>query len=109
MATDNSIKIHQYQDGGKAVLIDFGKGKIGIGLHDNSVNSLGVVLQELKEPKEIGAFLTKEERQENFENPVNELDVILSFPNVKSIDNFIETLKIYRQKVFFPNVKTRSA
>lgn len=37
------------------------------------------------------------------------LEVILGFPDVKSIDNFIETLKIYRQKVFFPNAKTRSA
>ena len=55
----------------------------------------------------LGLFLTKEEREDNFKKPANPLEVVLVFTDVKAIDNFIETLKIYRQKVFFPNVRTR--
>ena len=109
MATDNSIKIHKFQDGKEAIVVEFGFGKIGIGLDDNCASNLTVHLQELKEAKDMGAFLKREEIEDNFNNPANPLEVILGFPDVKSIDNFIETLKIYRQKVFFPNVRTRSA
>lgn len=104
---NNSIKVHQYEDGNKAVVVEFGLGKIGIGLDADNKRTLCVHLQELNEAKEIGAFLTQEEREDNFKNVSNPLEVILGFPDVKSIDNFIDTLKIYRQKVFFPNVRTR--
>lgn len=107
--SEKGIHIHKFQDGNEAVVVEFGFGKIGIGLDDNCARNLAVRLQELKEPKEMGAFLTQEEREDNFNNPANPLEVILGFPDVKSIDNFIETLKIYRQKVFFPNARTRSA
>lgn len=107
--SEKVIHIHKFQDGNEAVVVEFGFGKIGIGLEDNRARNLAVHLQELNKPKDMGAFLTREEQDYNFNNPANPLEVILGFPDVKSIDNFIETLKIYRQKVFFPNAKTRSA
>lgn len=107
--SEKAIHIHKFQDGNEAIVVEFGFGKIGIGLDDNCVRNLAVHLQELIAPKDVGAFLTREELDDNFKKPANPLEVILGFPDVKSIDNFIETLKIYRQKVFFPNVRTRSA
>lgn len=107
--SEKGIHIHKFQDGNEAVVVEFGFGKIGIGLDNNSCRNLAVRLQELNEPKDMGAFLTREEREDNFNNPANPLEVILGFPDIKAIDNFIETLKIYRQKVFFPNARTRSA
>lgn len=107
--SEKVIHIHKFQDGNEAVVVEFGFGKIGIGLEDNRAHNLAVHLQELNEPKDMGAFLTREEQDDNFNNPANPLEVILDFPDVKSIDNFIETLKIYRLKVFFPNARTRSA
>ena len=106
---EKGIHIHKFHDGNEAVVVEFGSGKIGIALDKNCELKLAVHLQELKEAKEMGAFLTREEREDNFKNPANPLEVILGFPDVKAIDNFIETLKIYRQKVFFPNARTRSA
>jgi hypothetical protein len=106
---ENVIKEKKFDDGNKAVIVEFGTGKIGIGLGEEGKRSVFVHLQELNEPKDMGAFLTREEREDNFNNPANPLEVILGFPDLKSIDNFIETLKIYRQKVFLPNVRTRSA
>ena len=105
--SENGIHIHKFQDGNEAVVVEFGSDKIGIGLDDNCARNLAVHLQELNEPKDIGAFLTREEREDNFKNPANPLEVILGFPDLKSVDNFIETLKIYRQNVFFPNSRTR--
>ena len=107
--SEKGICIQKFQDGNEAVVVEFGFGKIGIGLDNNCARNLAVHLQELNEPKERGAFLTREELEDNFNDPANPLEVILGFPDVKSIDNFIETLKIYRQKVFFPNARTRSA
>lgn len=107
--SEKGIHIHKYDDGNEAVVVKFGSGKIGIGLDKNCALNLAVHLQELKEAKEMGAFLKQEERDDNFNDPANPLEVILGFPDVKSIDNFIETLKIYRQNVFFPNARTRSA
>lgn len=107
--SEKRIYIHKYEDGNEAVVVEFGFGKIGIGLDDNCARNLAVHLQELNEPKDMGAFLTREELEDNFNNPANPLEVILGFPDLKSVDNFIETLKIYRQKVFFPNARTRSA
>lgn len=105
--SEKTIKYRKFQDGNEAVIVEFGLGKIGIGLGAESEYSLCVHLQELNEAKEVGAFLTREERDDNFKNIANPLEVILGFPNVQAIDNFIETLKIYRQKVFFPNARTR--
>ena len=107
--SEKGIYIQKYDDGNEAIVVKFGSGKIGIGLDKNSLFHLVVHLQELKKPKEMGAFLTREELEDNFNDPANPLEVILGFHDVKSIDNFIETLKIYRQKVFFPNARTRSA
>lgn len=105
--SEKVIHIHKYQDGNEAVVVEFGFGKIWIGLDDKRARTLAVRLQELREAKDMGAFLTREEREENFKKPANPLEVILYFPDVKAIDNFIEILKIYRQKIFFPNVRTR--
>ena len=107
--SEKGIHIHKFQDGNEAVVVEFGIGKIGIGLDKNCALNLAVHLQELKEAMDMGAFLTREEIDDNFKKPANPLEVILGFPDVKSIDNFIETLKIYRQKVFFPNARTRRA
>lgn len=105
--SEKGIYIHKFQDGNEAIVVEFGFGKIGIGLDDNCARNLAVHLQELNEAKYVGAFLTREEREDNFNNPANSLEVILGFPDVKAINNFIETLEIYRQKVFFQNVRTR--
>lgn len=107
--SEKGIHIHKYEDGNEAIVVEFGSGKIGIGLDKNCQFNLAVHLQELKEAMDMGAFLTREEIDDNFKKTANPLEVILGFPDVKSIDNFIETLKIYRQKVFFPNARTRSA
>lgn len=101
------INIHKYEEGYEDVIVEFGSGKIGIGLASECQRNMIVRLQELNKAKDVVAFFTEEERKDNFKNPANPLDVVLVFPDVKSIDNFIETLKIYRQKVFFPNVRTR--
>ncbi|MDY6387801.1 MAG: hypothetical protein SPL21_10040 [Fibrobacter sp.] len=101
------INIHKYEEGNEDVIVEFGLGKIGIGLASESQRNMIVRLQELNKAKDVGAFLTAEERDDNFKNTANPLEVVLVFPDVKSIDNFIETLKIYRQKVFFPNARTR--
>ncbi len=101
------INIHKYEEGNEDVIVEFGSGKIGIGLASESQRNMIVRLQELNKANDVGAFLTKEEREDNFKKPANPLEVVLVFTDVKAIDNFIETLKIYRQKVFFPNVKTR--
>ncbi len=107
--SEKGISIHKFQDGNEAVVVMFGYGKIGIGLDKNSLFHLTVHLQELKEAKEVGKYLTREERESNYKEPANSIEVVLGFPDVKSVDNFIETLKIYRQEVFFPNARTRSA
>ena len=97
------INILKHEDGKETVIVEFGLGKIGIGLLSDSESQRNMVvhLQELKEAKDVGAFLTAEERDYNFKNAANSLEVALDFPDVKAIDNFIEALKIYRQKVFF--------
>lgn len=105
--SEKVIKNHKYQDGNEAVVVEFGSGKIGIGLGSECKRNMVVHLQELNEAKDIGVFLSAEERDDNFNNVANPLEVILIFPDVKVIDNFIETLKIYRQRVFFPNARTR--
>lgn len=108
--SEKGINILKHEDGNETVIVEFGLGKVGIGLlsESESQRNMVVCLQELNEAKDVGAFLTAEERDYNFKNAANPLEVVLDFPNVKAIDNFIETLKIYRQKVFFPNVRTRT-
>lgn len=107
--SEKVINILNHEDGIETVVVEFGSGKVGIGLLSESESQRNMVvrLQELNEAKDVGAFLTEEERNNNFNNATNPLEVALAFPNVKAIDNFIETMKIYRQKVFFPNVRTR--
>lgn len=107
--SEKVINILKHEDGIETVIVEFGLGKIGIGLlsESESQSNMVVRLQELNKAKDVGAFLTAEERDDNFKNVANPLEVVLDFPNVKAIDNFIETLKIYRQKVFFPNARTR--
>ena len=101
------INIHKYEEGNEDVIVEFGSGKIGISLASESQRNMIVRLLELNKAKDVGAFLTAEERDDNFKKNANPLEVVLVFPDVKAIDNFIETLKIYRQKFFFPNVRTR--
>lgn len=101
------IKMHKYEDGNEAVVVKFGLGKIGTGLAPTSYGTLVVQLNELNKPKKLGAFLTPEEIEDNFKNAVNPLEVRLCFPDVKSVENFIETLKIYKMKAFYPNARTR--
>lgn len=107
--SETVINILKHEDGNETVIVAFGLGKIGIGLlsESESQRNMVVYLQELNEAKDVGVFLTAEERNDNFKNVANPLEVALAFPDVKAIDNFIDTLKIYRQKVFFPNVRTR--
>ena len=107
--SEKGISIHKFQDGNEAVVVEFGFGKIGIGLDEKSSFNLAVHLQELNKAKEVGEYLTQEERESNYKEPANSIEVILGFPDVKSVDNFIETLKVYRQQAFFPNARTRSA
>lgn len=107
--SEKGIHIHKYDDGNEAVVVKFGSGKIGIGLDGESGFNLAVHLQELNKAKEVGEYLTQEDRESNYKEPANSIEVILGFPDVKSIDNFIETLKIYRRQAFFPNARTRSA
>ena len=58
----NSIYVHLYEDGNKAVIVEFGTGSIGIGLGSEKTKGLPIHLQELNELKKIGEFLTEEER-----------------------------------------------
>lgn len=95
----NSIYVHRYEDGYNAVIVEFGTGSIGIGLGSEKTKGLPIHLQELNELKKIGEFLTEEERLKNFEYPKNPIEVILYFPNEESVDNFIDTLKIYKNSM----------
>lgn len=93
------IYVKQYPDETKAVVVEFGLGAVGIGL-GNTNESLCVHLQELQAPTKIGRFLTPDERESLYKNPANPLEVILSFPDARSIDNFIETLSLYKKSLF---------
>lgn len=48
--SEKRIHIHKFQDGNEAIVVEFGFGKIGIGLEDNCARNLAVHLQELNEP-----------------------------------------------------------
>lgn len=95
------VYVRQYADGTKAVVVEFGLGAVGIGL-GNANESPCVHLQELHAPTEMGRFLPPEERESLYKNPANPLEVILSFPDARSIDNFIETLSLYKKELFPP-------
>ena len=90
---------HKYDDVNKALVVVFGEGGIGIGLGQEKPD-LNVHLQELKKLKKMGEFLTNEEIMDNFKNPKNPSEVILHFPTEESINNFIETLNIYKDTFF---------
>lgn len=90
---------HKYDDGNKALVVIFGEGGIGIGLGQEKPD-LNIHLQELKKLKKMGEFLTHEEIMDNFKNPKNPSEVILHFPTEDSINNFIETLNIYKDTFF---------
>lgn len=90
---------HKYDDGNKALVVVFGEGGIGIGLGQEKPD-LNIHLQELKKLKKMGEFLTHEEIMDNFKNPKNPSEVILHFPTEESINNFIETLNIYKDTFF---------
>lgn len=60
------INIHKYEEGNEDVIVEFGSGKIGIGLASESQRNMIVRLQELNKANDVGAFLTKEEREDNF-------------------------------------------
>lgn len=108
MNNEKVIKIHKYDDGNEAVIVEFGSGKVGIALGDESKRTLCVHLQELNERKEIGHFLSEKEIKDSFDANVNQLEVVLAFPDAKSIDNFIASLEIYRRRIFEPFKRTRS-
>ena len=90
---------HKYDDGNKALVVVFGEGGIGIGVGQEKPE-LNIHLQELKKLKKMGEFLTNEEIMDNFKNPKNPNEVILHFPTEESINNFIETLNIYKDTFF---------
>lgn len=90
---------HKYDDGNKALVVIFGEGGIGTGVGQEKPE-LNIHLQELKKLKKMGEFLTHEEIMDNFKNPKNPSEVILHFPTEESINNFIETLNIYKDSFF---------
>ena len=90
---------HKYDDGNKALVVVFGEGGIGIGLGQEKPD-LNIHLQELKKLKKMGEFLTDEEIMDNFKIPKNPIEVILHFPTEESMNNFIETLNIYKNTFF---------
>ena len=90
---------HKYDDGNKALVVVFGEGGICIGIGQEKPE-LNIHLQELKKLKKMGEFLTNEEIMDNFKNPKNPSEVILHFPTEESINNFIETLNIYKDTFF---------
>ena len=83
----------------KAIVVLFGEGGIGIGL-GNEKPELNIHLQELKKLKKVREFLTNEEIMDNFKNPKNPNEVVLHFPTEESMNNFIETLNIYKDAFF---------
>ena len=95
----NLIYEHKYDDGNKALVVVFGKGGIGIGVGQEKPY-LNIHLQELKKLKKVGEFLTNEEIMDNFKNPKTPNEVILHFPTEDSMNNFIETLNIYKDAFF---------
>lgn len=95
------IYVRQYPDETKAVVVEFGLGAVGICL-GNSNESPCVHLQELPVPTEMGRFLSPAECESLYKNPANSLEVILSFPDARSIDNLIETLSLYKKDLFPP-------
>lgn len=95
------VYVRQYADGTKAVVVEFGLGAVGICL-GNPNESPCVHLQELQVPTEMGRFLSPEECKNLYKNPANSLEVILSFPDARSIDNLIETLTLYKKDLFPP-------
>ena len=56
------INILKHEDGNETVIVEFGLGKIGIGLLSESQRNMVVCFQELNKAKDVGAFLTEEER-----------------------------------------------
>ena len=56
--SEKVINILKYEDGNETVIVEFGLGKIGIGLLSESQRNMVVSLQELNEAKDVGAFLT---------------------------------------------------
>ena len=99
LAMEDLIYEHKYDDGNKALVVIFGKGGIGIGLGQEKPD-INIHLQELKKLKKMGEFLTHEEIMDNFKNPKNPSEVILHFPTEESMNNFIETLNIYKDTFF---------
>lgn len=95
------IYARQYPDETRAVVVEFGLGAVGICL-GNANESPCVHLQELQVPTEMGRFLSPDECEILYKNPANPLEVILSFPDARSIDNFIETLSLYKKELFPP-------
>ena len=85
--SEKVINILKHEDGIETVIVEFGLGKIGIGLLSESESQRNMVvrLQELNEAKDVGAFLTAEERDDNFKNVANPLEVVLDFPNVNTV------------------------
>ena len=90
---------HKYDDGNKALVVVFGEGGIGIGVGQEKPD-INIHLQELKKLKKMGEFLTDEEIMNEFKNPKNPNEVILHFPTEESMNNFIETLNIYKDTFF---------
>ena len=99
LAMEDLIYEHKYDDGNKALVVVFGEGGIVIGIGQEKPE-LNIHLQELKKLKKMGEFLTHEEIMDNFKNPKNPSEVILHFPTEESINNFIETLNIYKDTFF---------
>ena len=99
LAMEDLIYEHKYDDGNKALVVIFGKGGIGIGLGQEKPD-INIHLQELKKLKKMGEFLTHEEIMDNFKNPKNPSEVILHFPTEESMNNFIETLNIYKDTFY---------
>ena len=101
----DAVNIHRLEDGCDVVNVNFGAGRVEIGLHgDSSMQCMHVVLHELDSSHPLGEEVSKSE-EESWKNC--RLFVSLNFPNSESVDNLIKVLSDYRKTCFEPPRRTR--
>lgn len=84
-------------DGCETTNVDFGSGKIGIGINDKyGCGTMHVVLFKLDNAHPLGEVCRNED--EAWKNCTN--CVSLNFPTKEAIDNFINVLTDYKKEQF---------